>query len=922
MTDAEGVCAPGLVEVSTRSRQPLIEQEVYLTQARSLRLVDYVFFQKVSDSSSLSPAAYVVENTDFRHSEAELASLHRDVWLQGIAPLIYVFSPTRIDILTCARGADFWDGQGARIYSPAETIKIGAEIDQQRAKIRQFSADRLADGTFWEDPKSQPLANYQKAAHESIIQAIVETDAELEGAENPALRRLLLLMVLIKYLEDRGVFPGDGWFGRFEKGARTFFDVLRGGNPDSVTRLLGTLESRFNGEVFCLPAGLKLTKKALKIFADLVEARTLGSQRYLWEQHTFKHLPVEVISNLYQRFVPSKTAVYTPPFLAALLLDQTLPYVGSTGKERILDPACGSGIFLVGAFKRLVNIRRAKSNWRTPKTKDLQRILSEQLIGVDLNEGALDLAAFSLALAICDVLQPDVIWKDLRFENLRGKSLFLQDYFEFADEATASKGFDVIIGNPPFESEFTLGAQQAAKELDHIPDKQTAYLFFARALKNLKPNGVLCLIQPHGFLYNLRSHTFRKSMAANGHICKILDFTSIRNLYDGADVKTVAVMSTRDGGPERIPHLTFRRTFRAAQRLGFELDHYDYHFVTRNELMTNPRAARPNLLGGGRLKSIADRLSSMRSFREFVDEHCWLMAEGFIEGNKDPKPANYIAGKPFLPTSALTNRGIDLQKLDRVETKEFQRPRRKELFQGPLILIKENVNLPMAFWKAGPITYKHKIIGIHAPESRKSPSLRSVFRTLIEHHELYRFSVLLNGSQALLGKSTAILKADIERLPFPAETESLNCTYWEKALIDDTLQYTSDYIRLGQNSELLKRRAAEDEVNAYAEMYTRLLSSIFDNIKSGPTIYRDDFVCQAFYFGDQQEAHWDPSGESALRSLLTDDAWDSLQIKRVIRVYNKNVVFIIKPQLLRYWIRSTAIRDADETLVDLREQGF
>jgi hypothetical protein len=42
----------------------------------------------------------------------------------------------------------------------------------------------------------------------------------------------------------------------------------------------------------------------------------------------------------------------------------------------------------------------------------------------------------------------------------------------------------------------------------------------------------------------------------------------------------------------------------------------------------------------------------------------------------------------------------------------------------------------------------------------------------------------------------------------------------------------------------------------------------------------------------------------------------------MLRFYSQNMILIVKPDRLRYWIRSTAIRDADETLLDLREQGY
>ena len=110
--------------------------------------------------------------------------------------------------------------------------------------------------------------------------------------------------------------------------------------PDKVLKLLAALQEKFNGDLFSLPGSVSLSAEHLASFATLVEARTLKRQRYLWEQFTFEHLPVEVISRIYQRFVSEgRGAFYTPPILATLLLDHALPYDRLTGKERILDPS-------------------------------------------------------------------------------------------------------------------------------------------------------------------------------------------------------------------------------------------------------------------------------------------------------------------------------------------------------------------------------------------------------------------------------------------------------------------------------------------------------------------------------------------------------------------------------------------------------
>ena len=97
--------------------------------------------------------------------------------------------------------------------------------------------------------------------------------------------------------------------------------------------------------------------------------------------------------------------------------------------------------------------------------------------------------------------------------------------------------FDVVIGNPPFESKFTEAAKRVnathVAERGKMPDKQIAYLFLDQCLRMLSPNGRLCLIQPFGFLYNLQSHWFRSFVAKTGRLESVLDFTSVRGLYRG-----------------------------------------------------------------------------------------------------------------------------------------------------------------------------------------------------------------------------------------------------------------------------------------------------------------------------------------------------------------------------------------------------
>jgi hypothetical protein len=59
-----------------------------------------------------------------------------------------------------------------------------------------------------------------------------------------------------------------------------------------------------------------------------------------------------------------------------------------------------------------------------------------------------------------------------------------------------------------------------------------------------------------------------------------------------------------------------------------------------------------------------------------------------------------------------------------------------------------------------------------------------------------------------------------------------------------------------------------------------------------------------------------------LDSLLREQRGSSITVTRIARIYDRNFIFLLKPDRLRYWLRSTALRDADDVLADLRAQGF
>ncbi len=228
----------------------------------------------------------------------------------------------------------------------------------------------------------------------------------------------------------------------------------------------------------------------------------------------------------------------------------------------------------------------------------------------------------------------------------------------------------------------------------------------------------------------------------------------------------------------------------------------------------------------------------------------------------------------------------------------------------------------MAYWTKGPLAYQHSIMGIHAPQDQEE-ELRRFFETINRRQAFYRFCCLLNGSRALVGKATAILRGDIDDLPYPEDELELDLSFWEKALVEDALEYMAPFVRLGQNSEALERQARDDQVRSYAQMYCMMLGTVYRSLKFSDPIHANGLILQPFYFGERPRIEWgNDSRKEQLDQLIYKQQHGSLRTVRVVRFYDENVVLIVKPDRLRYWIRSTAIRDADETLIDLRRQGY
>ena len=299
----------------------------------------------------------------------------------------------------------------------------------------------------------------------------------------------------------------------------------------------------------------------------------LGHTLHLKEDGTFELKPS-------QETRKESGIYYTPPYVVDYIVKNTLGAIllGKTPEEvakiRVLDPACGSGSFLIKTFDyfsdyyrkegeriRAEKGRRVKEylklsgnqlsldfeNGVSDKYRDVEYgILVNNLHGVDLDEQACEIAAVNLMLKGLQAggRMPLVLGETIKVGNsLISGGAELSEYFgdEWEDkkpfnweEKFGAEGFDVVVGNPPWVSFGLRGVSQVAKEMnnylrDMYPHsaeyKLSVYaIFINRAIDRLSDGGIFGFIVPDSFLLGRYFSKIRRYILDTTKVKEILLF--------------------------------------------------------------------------------------------------------------------------------------------------------------------------------------------------------------------------------------------------------------------------------------------------------------------------------------------------------------------------------------------------------------
>ncbi|MBZ5626178.1 MAG: N-6 DNA methylase [Acidobacteriia bacterium] len=445
------------------------------------------------------------------------AEIHRQFWNQGVPSILLLRDPVTVRVFSSmtkpvnpatATGAEVED----RLVEEVNLATLGSWAPRFYVQLgtgHYYAGDRQAKF----DPE-QTVDAYLLSNLGAVRDALVD-----EGLTPQFAHAFLGRLLFTCYLCDRGIVNLSDYFKA--KPWRHLHELLAGlDNPAAALydTLYPALKRDFNGSMFDdeLIEEHRLVRAShfevvRRFLAGDDIAKGQGQRSLGFWAYDFKFIPVETISSIYENFLEKEDekgkraagAFYTPRLLAETALDVALEHLSPLYSEsrRFLDPACGSGIFLVLLFNRMAaEWRAAQKVDPTPQVR-AEALLSrlDTLRGVDKNPTACRIACFSLYLAFLDQFEPPGVrayklhtGKKLpNLLHLKGAKrpehpvVREADFREIAPQWPGQ--FDLVIGNPPWSGRGT---------------KQLAQEFMEKTPALLTDTGRVCLLLPSKVFLN------------------------------------------------------------------------------------------------------------------------------------------------------------------------------------------------------------------------------------------------------------------------------------------------------------------------------------------------------------------------------------------------------------------------------------
>jgi methylase of polypeptide subunit release factors len=501
----------------------------------------YVFHTSPDDKIlPVRPAVYIAE----AKTEDEAREIHRSLWNLGNAPFLIILLPHQVRVYT---GFDY-ARPGAKKRGDErgliDIIDLLMTVDLHQA-MADYTADSIDSGRLWKNQGEHLIP--ERRVDAQLLKNLKKLEEELvkDNLELTTAHALIGKYVYIRYLYDRKILSSQ-WL---DENHIDIDSVLgRGARLRGLRRLVEALDERFNGHIFPFPLSGKGAPTDEQV--SLVASAFKGDDPALRQMHLdfepfdFSYIPIETLSSIYEQFLHAQGtgkgvgAIYTPEPLADYLIAELNYAKPLELGMKVLDPCCGSGIFLVLAYRKLIELELSNRPDGKMRPAELRQILTESIYGVERNPDACFVAELSLILTMLHYISPPDLHrnKQFKFPDLHNKRIFESDFFDNSSEFwQKGEQFDWILGNPPWiepekdseDEQLVLAWISENRRHRPVAGNRVSEAFSWRITDLVKPDGCAGMILHATSLFNHESKKYRQEFFSQQEVLRITNFTNL-----------------------------------------------------------------------------------------------------------------------------------------------------------------------------------------------------------------------------------------------------------------------------------------------------------------------------------------------------------------------------------------------------------